>query len=56
MISGYPNNIVQTDFIQKSGILPERYFVLENDEKEINKHYSLKYEGKIDLMIERNRL
>jgi hypothetical protein len=31
VISGYPNNIVQTDFIQKSGILPERYFLFENN-------------------------
>jgi adenylate kinase len=28
VISGYPNNIVQADFIQKSGILPDRYFLL----------------------------
>lgn len=47
---------MQTNFIQKSGILPERYFVLENDEKEIEKMYEKKYEGDIGLMIQRNKL
>ena len=28
VISGYPNNIVQVDYLQKSGVLPERYFVM----------------------------
>ena len=32
VISGYPNNIVQADFIQKSGILPDRYFILQDNE------------------------
>jgi hypothetical protein len=31
IISGYPNNLVQTDFIQKSGLLPERYFFVHNN-------------------------
>lgn len=28
LVSGYPNNIQQVDFIQKSGFLPDRYFTL----------------------------
>ena len=35
VISGYPNNANQADFIQKSGILPDRYFLLYNDEPAI---------------------
>ena len=31
IISGYPNNLVQLDFIQKCGILPDRYFILEGE-------------------------
>lgn len=28
IVSGYPNNIQQVDFIQKSGFLPDRYFTI----------------------------
>ncbi len=45
-ISGYPNNIFQADFIQKSEILPERYFLLQNNETEIKTQYQKKYEGR----------
>lgn len=31
IISGYPNNYVQLNFLQKSGIMPDRYFVLPID-------------------------
>lgn len=31
VISGFPNNAVQANYIQKAGILPERYFVMHND-------------------------
>ena len=31
VISGYPNNFIQLDFIQKSGFMPDRYFYLPSD-------------------------
>lgn len=35
LISGYPNNLIQLDFIQKSGYLPDRYFYLPYNETKI---------------------
>lgn len=35
LISGYPNNILQVDFIQKSGFLPDRYFLLPFDQAKL---------------------
>jgi hypothetical protein len=35
VISGYPNNIHQVDFIQKSAFLPDRYFLLPFEEPKI---------------------
>ncbi len=31
IISGFPNNAAQADALQKSGVIPERYFLLYND-------------------------
>lgn len=57
VISGYPNNANQADFIQKSGILPDRYFLLYNDEPAIREAYQKKHsEEDVELMMDRNSL
>ena len=35
VVSGFPNNAVQADTLQKAGIIPERYFLLHNNEPAI---------------------
>lgn len=42
-MSGFPNNAVQADYLQKAGVLPERYFVMNNDEAAIRAAYEKKY-------------
>ena len=55
-MSGYPNNIIQADFIQKSGILPERYFCMVNNEATIMNAYNQKYAGNVSDILQRNKL
>ena len=40
IISGYPNNFVQLDYVQKCGILPDRYFILPSDPAQIARQYA----------------
>ena len=39
IISGFPNNAAQADALQKAGIIPERYFLLHNNEPEVRSSY-----------------
>jgi adenylate kinase len=43
VVSGFPNNAIQADCLQKAGILPDRYFLLYNDEPAIRNAYLKKY-------------
>lgn len=43
VISGFPNNAIQADCLQKAGVLPNRYFLLYNDEPAIKNAYLKKY-------------
>lgn len=43
VVSGFPNNASQADYLQKAGILPERYFLLHNDEPAVRTNYGKKY-------------
>lgn len=57
IISGYPNNASQVDTFQKAGIIPERYFLLHNDEPAVRNAYSKKYpEEETSILIDRNEL
>lgn len=57
VISGYPNNFVQLDFIQKSGYLPDRYFYLPYDEVKIREKYAKEYNAQqTDNLIKRNQM
>lgn len=57
VVSGFPNNAVQADYLQKAGILPERYFVLYNDEPVIRTAYDKRHsEEDVNLLMERNEL
>jgi hypothetical protein len=31
VVNGFPNNASQADYLQKTGLLPDRYFLLHND-------------------------
>ena len=55
VISGYPNNANQADALQKSGELPERYFVMANDEEAVAEVYNKKHSQKeVEMMLKRN--
>lgn len=57
VVSGFPNNASQADHLQKAGILPERYFLLHNDEPAVRANYSKKHsEEQVELMMDRNSL
>ena len=57
VVSGYPNNATQADALQKSGELPERYFVMANDEEAIGDVYARNHPQKdVEKMLTRNRL
>lgn len=57
VISGFPNNAIQVDCLQKAGILPDRYFLLYNDEPAIRNAYVKRYgEQQSELLIDRNNL
>lgn len=57
IISGYPNNLVQLDFIQKCGILPDRYFVVPAEEAKLRQKYSSSYEAEdVEKLLNRNRM
>lgn len=43
VVSGFPNNAIQADSLQKAGILPDRYFLLFNDEPAISATYTKRY-------------
>ena len=55
VISGFPNNANQADALQKSGELPERYFVMANDEGAVAEVYNKKHSQKeVEMMLKRN--
>lgn len=57
VVSGFPNNAIQADTLQKAGILPERYFLLYNDEPAVRTAYTKKYgEEQAEVLMERNSL
>jgi len=57
VVSGFPNNATQADCLQKTGILPDRYFLLYNDEPAIRSAYAKKYgEEQTELLMDRNNL
>ena len=57
VISGFPNNAVQADYLQKAGVLPDRYFVMFNDEPAVRAIYEKRYvEEKAELLMDRNNL
>ncbi len=57
VVSGFPNNAVQADYLQKAGILPDRYFVMYNDEPAVRAIYEKKYvQEKVEQMMDRNNL
>ena len=57
IVSGYPNNLVQLDFIQKCGILPDRYFSLPADRAKLSAKYSQSYDAEdTEKLLNRNRL
>lgn len=39
VVCGYPNNHIQSEFIQKKGLFPERLFVLGHDAQILEKYY-----------------
>lgn len=39
VVSGFPNNAIQADYLQKAGVLPDRYFVMFNDEPAVRAIY-----------------
>jgi adenylate kinase len=39
IISGYPNNLIQANFMQQNAFLPERIFMLPYDNVSMEKHY-----------------
>jgi adenylate kinase len=39
VISGYPNNLIQANFMQQNAFLPERIFMLPYDNANMEKHY-----------------
>ena len=57
IISGYPNNLVQLDYIQKCGILPDRYFVLTFDSAKLAaKYQETNSEKDTESLMQRNRM
>jgi adenylate kinase len=57
VISGFPNNATQADALQKVGIIPERYFLLFNNEPDVRGAYLKKYsEEEAELLMDRNLL
>lgn len=57
VVSGFPNNAIQADYLQKAGILPDRYFLLYNDEPAVRALYSKRYsEDQAELLMDRNNL
>ena len=57
IISGFPNNAAQADALQKAGIIPERYFLLHNNEPEIRSSYIKNCsEEDAELLMDRNLL
>lgn len=57
IISGYPNNYSQLDFIQKSGFLPDRYFYLPFDEGKMLDKYKSSYKAdEAENLMKRNEL
>lgn len=39
VVSGYPNNLIQANFMQQNAYLPERIFLLPYNDKEMEKYY-----------------
>lgn len=57
IVSGYPNNLRQVDFIQKCGILPDRYFTLPADRSKLKTKYSQSYDAEdVEKLLSRNRM
>ena len=57
IVSGYPNNLRQVDFIQKCGILPDRYFSLPADRSKLKAKYSQSYDLEdVEKLLNRNRM
>jgi adenylate kinase len=57
VISGFPNNAVQADTLQKAGIIPERYFIMYNDEPAVRQSYLKRHsEEEVELLMDRNTL
>jgi len=57
VVSGFPNNAIQADYLQKAGVLPDRYFVMFNDEPAVRAIYEKRYvEEKAELLMDRNNL
>ncbi len=57
VLSGFPNNAIQADYLQKAGIIPDRYFILYNDEPTVRAAYGKRYnEEKVELLMDRNNL
>lgn len=57
IVSGYPNNIQQVDFIQKSGFLPDRYFTLPYTEDKVREQLKTTHsESEIKDIIKRNQM
>lgn len=56
-VSGYPNNIQQVDFIQKSGFLPDRYFTLPFAEDKVREHLKTTHtESEIKHILKRHQM
>jgi hypothetical protein len=57
VVSGFPNNAAQADALQKAGIIPERYFILFNNEPEVRDVYLRRHsEEEAELLMDRNLL
>lgn len=39
VVSGYPNNLVQANFLQQNAFLPERVFLLPFEADKMQRHY-----------------